>query len=130
LNRFPVPGYLSKGALAYWDLQDPKEWTLYYGAIMFNYTTDDRLIPKRKYFMGVTGDSAKQTTDGTDDRFTSYPGDEVGLLSREFSYGNDWHRFSWNTNGTIRNAKGFCLEMAGESELRKPACWMTMYQRF
>ena len=119
LHRFPVPGYLSKGVQAYWDLHDPSDWTLYYGAIMFNYTKDDTLLLKRKYFMGVISDEANQNIDGVDDRFTAVPGGEVGILSREFSYGNSWHRFSWNINGTIRNAKGFCLEMAEDKRNTK-----------
>jgi hypothetical protein len=69
------------------------------------------LLPERRYFLGITDGSAKQTIDGIDDKPFTKPGGTIGLVSRTFSYGNDHDRFSFNVNGTIRNAKGYCLEV-------------------
>ncbi|GMH78425.1 hypothetical protein TL16_g07797 [Triparma laevis f. inornata] len=116
LHRFPEPKYMSQAALDHWALTNPDDWTLYYGALSFNYSKADTLLPKRRYFMGITDGSAKQTIDGQDDNPMTKPGGTIGLVSRTFSYGNDHDRFSMNVNGTMRNAKGYCVEIA-EDEL-------------
>eukprot|EP00520_Triparma_pacifica_P008489 CAMPEP_0118646036 /NCGR_PEP_ID=MMETSP0785-20121206/7827_1 /TAXON_ID=91992 /ORGANISM="Bolidomonas pacifica, Strain CCMP 1866" /LENGTH=2907 /DNA_ID=CAMNT_0006537973 /DNA_START=24 /DNA_END=8743 /DNA_ORIENTATION=+ len=115
-HRFPVPGYVDQEVLDYWNLKDPSLWTLYFGSVSFNNTKPDSIFREgRTYYMGVSGETSKQTIDDQDIDPTPDPGGPVSLKSGTFSHGNDWDRFSLNMNGTLRNGRGFCVTAASDT---------------
>jgi len=112
LHRFPSPKYVSEEVRDFWGLADPMTWTLYTGTVEFNHTainygdTDTSLLYGTYHLVDLAPNGVvTRPAEG-------YP---VGLVSREFSHGDDRSRFSINVNGTVRNALNFCMEMGEDT---------------